>query len=66
MWKDLPVVYFGYYHIHFFSPSHLVEGRSRVVGDKEKHRDGYASKLFKDMLWHFCIYLIYYRVSVPL
>lgn len=42
--------------IFIFFPSHLVEGRPREVDDKEKHRDSYASKLFKDMLWHFCIY----------
>lgn len=45
------VVYFGYYHIHFF-PAHLVEGCSGEVGDKEN-----ASKLFKDTHFFFDLWL---------
>lgn len=42
--------------IFIFFLAHLVEGRSREIGDKETHWEGYAIKLFKDMLWQFCIY----------
>lgn len=42
--------------IFIFFLAHLVEGRSREIGDKETHWEGYTIKLFKDMLWQFCIY----------
>lgn len=42
--------------IFIFFPAHLLEGRSREIGDKETHWEGYTIKLFKDMLWQFCIY----------